>query len=95
MITHVAIRFRNQVWALPKPNRHHDVIRLIAEETADLKGIGNIYAPRDDQGFLDHLGRYMSRKQAFFDARACGQLIHQERSSSAMKLGELYSEDLW
>lgn len=31
-ITHVAIEFNGKVWSLPKPNRHHHVIRAIAAE---------------------------------------------------------------
>ena len=42
MITHVAIKYNGVVYSLPKPNRHHHVIRSIP---------GGIAGP-DVQGFL-------------------------------------------
>jgi hypothetical protein len=60
-ITHVAIRFRGKVWSLPAPNRHHDVIRLIAEETGVESVDGGC-----TQGFLDSAGRYLNRKEALY-----------------------------
>lgn len=91
MIVAVAIRFQGQTWSLPRPYRHHDVIRKIVDTT----GVDRVDALGEDQGFLDDVGRYLTRRLAFGLARANDQLIHQERPSSATKLGELYSEDLW
>lgn len=68
-ITHVAIRFRGQVYALPAPNRHHHVIRHIVETT----GVDSVDTHGDDQGFLDESGRYLNRKQALVSA------IHNDR----------------
>lgn len=88
MITHVAILHQGKLWSLPKPYRHHHVIRKIAA------GLG-VDMVDGAQGFLDSDGRYLTRRQALAVAQANDQLIHQERPSSATKLGELYSEDLW
>ena len=86
MITHVAIRFQGRVWSLPKPNRHHDVIRHIVRET----GVDTVDALGDDQGFLDETGEYLNRWRALRHAIRCEQV-------PASKLGrrELFSEDVW
>lgn len=87
-ITHVAIRFEGVTYSLPAPNRHHDVIRHIAETT----GAATVDAHGDDQGFLDESGRYLNRKQALISAELNDQL---KENSLGEKLGELYSEDVW
>jgi hypothetical protein len=86
-ITHVAIRFRGVIYSLPKPNRHHDVIRKIIEET----GAESIDGDERDQGFLDESGRYLTRKQALISAEINKQL----RDDRKILHGELYSENLW
>jgi hypothetical protein len=86
-ITHVAIRFQGKVWSLPKPNRHHDVILHIAEQT----GVSYVDSRGEDQGFLDEGGRYLTRKQALVSAEVNGQL----RKDRQIWHGELYSENLW
>lgn len=88
MITHVAIRFQGKVYSLPPPNRHHDVIRLIVNET----GVKYVDARDDDQGFLDEVGNFCRRKPALRIATECGQL---KPGALGPKLGELYSEDVW
>ena len=88
MITHVAIRFQGKVYSLPPPNRHHDVIRLIVEQT----GVKYVDAHGDDQGFLASDGLYWRREDALRIARECGQL---KPGGLGEKLGELYSEDVW
>jgi len=88
VITHAAIRFRGKVYSLPAPNRHHDVIRLIAKET----GVKYVDAKGDDQGFLADGVSFCSRKPALRIARECGQL---KPGGMGEKLGELYSEDVW
>lgn len=90
-ITHVAIRFQppgsesKQVYSLPAPNRHHDVIRLIAEQT----GVSYVNTHGEDQGFLDSSGRYLNRRQALLNARLHNQI------KGAIIHNELYSENLW
>lgn len=88
MITHVAIRFQGKVYSLPPPNRHHDVIRLIVEQT----GAKYVDAHGDDQGFLASDGLYWRREDALRIARECGQL---KPGGLGERLGELYSEDVW
>lgn len=85
-ITHVAIRFQGKVWSLPAPNRHHDVIRLIVEET----GVEYVNAHGDDQGFLDESGRYLRRQAALLSAEANGQVKQKTNPPN-----KLFSEDIW
>lgn len=86
-ITHVAIRFQGAVYALPSPNRHHDVIRTIVEQT----GAQYVDARNEDQGFLDADGRYLTRRQAIVSARLHGQIKDPDK----IRAGQLTSEDLW
>jgi hypothetical protein len=85
-ITHVAIRFHGVIYSLPEPNRHHDVIRLIAERT----GVTSVDVRDDDQGFLDTSGTYLRRMPALNRAIATGQMANPTRWP-----GGLYSENLW
>lgn len=87
-ITHVAIRFRGKVHSLPGPNRHHHVIRKIVDENPDVK---HVDAHDDDQGFLDEDRRYLNRKQALVSA----VMNEQVKDLANVRLGMLFSEDLW
>lgn len=82
MITHVAIKHKGTVVSLPKPNRHHDVIRLIGER---------IEAGDDCQGFLDEHGKFYRRAPALIEAQRCNQLLPRATHPG----GRLYSEDVW
>ena len=95
-ITHVAVRFKGCVWSLPRPYRHHHVLRTIwwlAQEFGEWTGekVEKIDANREDQGFLDAEGHYLNRKQAFVSAELNGQF----RPNHPTCPGELYSEDIW
>lgn len=87
-ITHVAIRFQGKIHSLPRPNRHHDVIRMIVE--ADPK-VGTVLAFDDDQGFLDADGLYLNRRQALYNA----QVNNQIKPGTTIRAGKLFSEDIW
>lgn len=90
MITHVAIRFNGVIYSLPKPNRHHNVIRHIIDTFwTELKYVD---AHGDDQGFLDNAGVYHTRESALKVAVDAGQV---KPDALGIKLGELYSEDIW
>lgn len=88
MITHVAIRFQGKIYSLPAPNRHHDVIRLIVEQT----GVKTVDTREDDQGFLANGVEYCRRKPALRIALQCGQCAPD---CLGARLGKLYSEDVW
>lgn len=87
-ITHVAIRFQGKVYSLPEPNRHHDVIRMIARET----GAATVNAREDDQGFLIDGQQYVRRGPALRIATKSGQL---KPGGMGSRLGKLFSEDVW
>ena len=84
MITHVAIKYDGTVFSLPKPNRHHDVIRMIAR----LNGVG--IAGPDVQGFVTDTGIFLGRRQAMLYA-----LDHEQVLNPVGHITQLYSEDLW
>jgi hypothetical protein len=86
-LTHVAIRFRGEVYSLPAPNRHHHVIWKIVRET----GADFVDAPTEDQGFLDESGTFLNRRQALVSARMFGQI----KKGTVIRLGMLFSEDVW
>lgn len=86
MITHVAVRFQGKVFSLPRPYRHHHIIRVICYLDSDVDCVD---AHGDDQGFLTDEGQYLTRNESEQHARACGQLTRPIIG------GVLTSEDLW
>jgi hypothetical protein len=88
-ITHVAVRVDGQVWSLPRPFRHHHIIRTIARLTG--AKFVDCSESRGDQGFLDATGRYLTRKEALPIALANKQVIDENDIRCEM----LFSEDVW
>ena len=86
-ITHVAIRVGDTIYALPKPNRHHHVIRWMV----DAKGFETVESHGDDQGFVDEAGTYLTREQALVSALMNGQV----KDPTDIRCGQLFSEDVW
>ena len=84
-ITHVAIIYKGITYSLPSPNRHHNVIWKIAEETKE-ESIGS-----NEQGFLDSAGNFLNRKEALVNARFNNQLL----ADRPIWHDELFSENLW
>lgn len=79
----VAIKYDNRIWQLPRPKRHHDVMR----------SIGGMFGPHIE-GFISSTGEFVNRTEAMRIAVAAGQL--RRRSGPEYYQGpELYSEDLW
>lgn len=83
-IVGVAIIYAGKTYSLPKPKRHHDVIRSIP---------GGVKGP-DTQGFILDDGSFLGRTGAMQLARDNGQL---KRSSNPNHYqgNKLFSEDLW
>lgn len=82
----VAIRdVYGKVWSLPRPNRHHDVIRHMRESGYDgpVNGV-------DQQGFILSSGQFCRRKAALRVAEKAGQI-----KGSRTIANVLTSEDLW
>ena len=87
MLTHVAIRFQGKVWALPASDRHHHVIRHIAEQAK----VDHVDSCDDNQGFLDESGTYYDRRDALQHA-----LRHEQvKKPGQIRGNELFSEDVW
>lgn len=83
MITHVAIKDSNgKIWALEKPNRHHDIIRWIYDVNS--KEYAKNLLSSHEQGFTNYVGEFFNRTDAYRHAVDCQQINK-----------ELFSEDLW
>lgn len=81
-ITHVAMKCGENVYSLPSPKRHSDVLHLVYSQ-------GETFRGTEGQGFLDSDGRFLDRIEAMKVAVAAGQVgVHTERDY-------LLSEDLW
>ena len=80
-----AIQYRNgTTYAVDRPGRHHDVIRLM-----DRCGVSARATDGAEQGFELDDGRFVGREEAARIAIASGQI---ERTRWGR---ELFSEDLW
>jgi len=88
LITHVALKFNGETHSLPKPNRHHDIIRMIVQNNPDIKFVD---APEEDWGFLDADGKYLNRKQALTRAMLTDQIIDINKVYAR----QLFSENVW
>ena len=81
----------NQVFALAKPNRHHDIIRYMTNKGFDA-------SQRCTQGFLTNNLDFVDREQAALIANKAGQIKEVILKGIQMKRQEvttLYSEDCW
>lgn len=85
MITHVAIKHKGKVYSLPKPNRHHDVIRLIHDTT------GESVPSTDIQGFLADGVMFLGRIPAYHYAVYNNQILDMSKVTGS----GLSSEDVW
>lgn len=83
MIIAAAIRHKGEIYALPAPARHHDIIRHINKKT------GDVVPGNSKQGFIDSDRGFVSRRDARYLA------IVQEQIKEAGHPTELFSEDLW
>lgn len=79
-----AVLLGGEVYSLPSPKRHHDVVIMMYERGLD---------PRGEQGFLLSDGRFCTRRAAYLVAEQAGQLL--PRQPGGYDGLELYSEDLW
>lgn len=84
MITHVAIRYRGKLYALPEPWRHHHLLPVIAWDTGE--PVDESY----EQGFLAD-GQFLDRTAALAHALACRQV----KAPAQIRAGKLFSEDVW
>ena len=68
MIIAVAIRTEQDTYELPRPNRHHHLIRRLA-------GMGHSIPITGEQGFIDDQRGFVTREEAFryYSARLRGR----------------------
>lgn len=78
-----AIWYRGRVHTVPRPGRHHHVIRKMYDA-------GFRDPAMQHQGFVTDAERFVDREEAWKIAEAAGQIIRQNITP-----GTLYSEDLW
>lgn len=83
MIVSAAVKHGNAIVSLQPPNRHHHIIRWIAQVATDGAPING------EQGFLDHEGNFLNRIDSAEHAISCGQITETKFGS------KLFSEDLW
>ncbi len=82
MIIAVAIRTEQDTYELPRPARHHHLIR-------ELAGRGHAIPITGEQGFIDDQYGFVGRITAAQIALAGGQITKLHAPPS------LFSEDLW
>lgn len=81
MIIRAAMMINGTVQSLPRPKRHHDII----------KKFPNSGSKHGEQGFIDDQLGFVSREVAKVIAVASNQIIEGEGLFSE----KLFSEDLW
>ena len=70
-------------------HRHSDCFKVIHR-------LDNNHTESKIQGFIDHKGRFLDRKEALAHAQECGQLSATHRwYQKDHNIDELYSEDLY
>lgn len=89
-----ALLVNGEVWTLPRPARHHILIRAWSDaywifDPETKKGRGSRLPSDHVQGFVTSRGRFVGRAEAERVARAAGQVTGEIIGS------ELTSEDLW
>lgn len=82
----VAIKYKELVICLPKPNRHCDVIYHMWHDL----GFPTPIDSRNPQGFYTRNGEFLDRKQALKHAKYLNYGI-----KGRTPFDELYSENLW
>lgn len=86
-ITHVALKYKGRVHAMPRPCRHHHIFNEMYEK------YGIEHVSNEEQGFLDDKGQFINRREGLILARINGQL--KPRQPGQYDGDELYSEDIW
>lgn len=87
-IVAVAIFYEGEVYTLPAPARHYDVLRFMSDD------FGIAEPGRGEQGFLTSEGDFVRRKPALMIAERAGQM-KRKQGPGTYQGPELFSEDLW
>ena len=74
--------------------RHGDCFKTIRELNEDWRRLNR--APFRVQGFINHKGEFLDRREALIHAMECGQITATHRYyQEDHNIDELYSEDLY
>jgi len=91
VIKQAALRFRGEIWTLPRPARHHHILHALnavlgwSPATRRVEPLPD--GERIEQGFVYDWGAFCSREDAALHAFLMKQIPERKR--------ELFSEDLW
>ncbi len=83
-VVSAAVSKDGTVYTLPRPARHHDVIRHMHEQ--------GVSRGHSDQGFVLNDGRFVMRKPALRVAEEAGQILE---GAKLRRVHGLFSEDVW
>ena len=83
-IVGVSLKRGGEMYSLPKPSRHHDVIKMMVENH-NFNKVGGDF----EQGFYDRSGAFLNREYALIRAFQTKQI------TKSLHLKKLFSEDLW
>ena len=83
MIIGVAVKINNEVFSLPRPNRHNHLFEQLAETHPEYRFLPKI------QGFISDDEKFLDRIEAAEEAIRCNQIQKLRWPPN------LYSEDLW
>lgn len=76
-IVAAAIKRGRMICSMPRPARHGDIIRQMAE--------AGIEAPiAGEQGFLTNYGHFLGRESALAIAKESGQIVHKHGDQSQL-----------
>jgi DNA repair protein RadA/Sms len=85
-VTEAAIKIGEHVYVMPRPARHHDVLKMLYQAGLNDEGPSHL----NGQGFTTSRGRFVDREEAAQIARAASQLIREPTPANM-----LTSEDVW
>jgi len=91
-IHQAAILREGEIWTLPRPARHHNILWAMhdVDHNTNPSERPKIIEAKGEQGFITKTGRFVDRVMAFDMAVGAGQLIREPCAAP-----KLYSEDLW
>ncbi len=76
-----------EVVSLPRPARHHDIIRFLIDRCDTPEAIAHAA-----QGFMTECGSFVGREGALYIAERAEQI---SRKTGGLGCHQLFSEDLW
>lgn len=94
MIIAAAVKYGDFITFLPRPARHHDVLRALYAQMMPTAERNHESYECEVQGFMTDAGTFLDRRQALLWAREYGQTLRRQ-PGVGYQGDELFSEDLW